>query len=254
VGAKPVKVKVREEDFDLDLAAIEAAITPKTRMVIVNTPNNPTGRVYPPATLEALAEILTAASKRNGRVIYQLSDEPYSRLVFDGKSFPSPSAYYPNTMITYSYGKVLLTPGQRIGFLALPPTMPERAPLRESIMLAQIAGGFLFPNALMQHAIEDLDKLSIDLPRLHEKRDRLVAGLRAAGYELHVPEGTFYLLPKSPLADDEAFCEQLAARGLLVLPGRICACPGRFRVTFTASMEMIEKALPIFAEVMAANQ
>ena len=254
VGAKPVKVKVREEDFDLDLAAIEAAITPKTRMVIVNTPNNPTGRVYPPATLEALAEILTVASKRNGRVIYQLSDEPYSRLVFDGKSFPSPSAYYPNTMITYSYGKVLLTPGQRIGFLALPPTMPERAPLRESIMLAQIAGGFLFPNALMQHAIEDLDKLSIDLPRLHEKRDRLVAGLRAAGYELHVPEGTFYLLPKSPLADDEAFCEQLAARGLLVLPGRICDCPGRFRVTFTASMEMIDKALPIFAEVMAANQ
>ena len=254
VGAKPVKVKVREEDFDLDLAAIEAAITPKTRMVIVNTPNNPTGRVYPPATLEALAELLTAASNRNGQVIYQLSDEPYSRLVFDGKSFPSPSAYYPNTMITYSYGKVLLTPGQRIGFLALPPTMPERAPLRESIMLAQIAGGFLFPNALMQHAIEDLDKLSIDLPRLHEKRDRLVAGLRAAGYELHVPEGTFYLLPKSPLADDEAFCEQLAARGLLVLPGRICACPGRFRVTFTASMEMIEKALPIFAEVMAANQ
>ena len=253
LGAKPVKVRVKV-DFDLDLAAIEAAITEKTRMVIVNTPNNPTGRVYPPETLERLAEILTAASARNGRVVYLLADEPYSRLVFDGKPFPSPSAFYPNSMISYSYGKVLLTPGQRVGFLALPPSMPDRGPLRESIMLAQIAGGFLFPNALLQHAIADLDRLSIDIPRLQEKRDRLVSGLRTAGYELHVPEGTFYLLPKSPLPDDEAFCARLAERGLLVLPGRICEIPGHFRVTFTASREMIEQALPIFAATMAEFQ
>ncbi len=250
LGAVPVKVRVREEDFDLDLAAIEEAITPRTRMVIVNTPNNPTGRIYPPATLEALADILTTASKRNGRTIYLLADEPYSRLVFDGQSFPSPSAYYANTMISYSYGKVLLTPGQRIGFLALPPSMPDREPLRESIMLAQIAGGFLFPNALLQHAIEDLDRLSIDIPALQQKRDYLVSRLRAAGYELHQPEGTFYLMPKTPLADDVAFCERLADRGLLVLPGRAFHAPGRFRITFTASMEMIERALPIFTEVI----
>ena len=253
LGAKPVKCRVAA-DFDLDLAAIEAAITAKTRMVIVNTPNNPTGRVYPPATLARLAEILTAASARHGRTIYQLADEPYSRLVFDGKDFPSPSAFYPETMISYSYGKVLLTPGQRIGFLALPPTMADREPLRESVMLAQIAGGFLFPNALLQHAIEDLDRLSIDIARLEEKRDRLMAGLEAAGYRLHRPEGTFYLLPKSPLADDEAFCAALAERGLLVLPGRVCEIPGHFRITFTASMEMIERALPVFAEVMAEFQ
>ncbi len=251
LGARPVPVQVSEADFDLDVPAIAAAISARTRMVIVNTPNNPTGRIYPPETLRALAEVLTAASERHGRTIYLLADEPYSRLVFDGKSFPSPSAFYANTIISYSYGKVLLTPGQRIGFLALPPTMPQRAPLRESIMLAQIAGGFLFPNALLQHAIEDLDRLGIDIPALQRKRDLLVEGLRAAGYELHRPEGTFYLLPKSPVADDLAFCKRLAERGLLVLPGRVCRAPGRFRITFTASLETIERALPIFAETMA---
>ncbi len=251
LGAEPVKVRVREADFDLDLAAIDAAITPNTRMVIVNTPNNPTGRIYPPATLQGLADILTAASTRNGRTIYLLADEPYSRLIFEGKSFPSPSAYYANTMISYSYGKVLLTPGQRIGFLALAPDMPAREAMRESIVLAQLAGGFLFPNALLQHAIADLDKLSIDLSALQEKRDVLYAGLRSAGYEVHRPEATFYLLPKSPLPDDEAFCARLADRGLLVLPGRVRQAPGRFRITFTASMAMIEAALPILAKVMA---
>ena len=154
-------------------------------------------------------------------------------------------------MISYSYGKVLLTPGQRIGFLALAPDMPAREAMRESIVLAQLAGGFLFPNALLQHAIADLDKLSIDLSALQEKRDVLYAGLRSAGYEVHRPEATFYLLPKSPLPDDEAFCARLADLGLLVLPGRVCQAPGRFRITFTASMAMIEAALPILAKVMA---
>ena len=251
-SAVPVKVSTKA-DFDLDLAAIEGAITAKTRMVIVNTPNNPTGRVYPPATLQALADLLGRASERHGRTIYQLADEPYSRLVFDGRDFPSPGAFYPDTLITYSYGKVLLTPGQRVGWLALPPTMAEerRIALREAVMLAQIVDGFLFPNAVMQYALPAIDRLSIDIAELQRKRDRLVQALRAAGYELPVPEGTFYLLPKSPLADDWAFCRRLAARGLYVLPGSVCEAPGRFRIAFTASEEMIERAIPIFAEVMA---
>ena len=251
-SAVPVKVPTRP-DFDLDLEAIERAITENTRLVIVNTPNNPTGRVYPPETLEALAAILTRASRRIGRTIFILADEPYARLVFDGRAFPSPSAHYPNTLITYSYGKVLLTPGQRLGWLALPPTMPEdtRAALRTAILLAQVANGFGFPNAVMQYALPALDRLSIDLDVFQRRRDRLVSALRAAGYELHVPEGTFYLLPKSPISDDRAFCRRLGERGLYVLPGWVCEAPGRFRVVFTASDEMIERAIPIFAEVMA---
>jgi aspartate aminotransferase len=251
-NAVPVKVPTRP-DFDLDLEAIGRAITENTRLVVVNTPNNPTGRVYPPETLEALAAILTRASRRIGRTIFILADEPYARLVFDGLAFPSPSAFYPNTLITYSYGKVLLTPGQRLGWLALPPTMPEdaRVALRTAILLAQIANGFGFPNAVMQYALPALDRLSIDLDIYQRRRDRLVAALRAAGYELHVPEGTFYLLPKSPIPDDRAFCRRLGERGLYVLPGWVCEAPGRFRIVFTATEEMIERAIPIFSEVMA---
>jgi aspartate aminotransferase len=140
-GLTPVKVNTLPETFDLDVDAIAAAITPRTRVVIVNTPNNPTGRIYPPETLQRLAAVLDAASAENGRRIYILSDEPYSRIVFDGRAFHSPTAFYPHTLLAYSYGKVLLAPGQRLGFLAMPPTLPERERLRQDILLTQVAGG-----------------------------------------------------------------------------------------------------------------
>lgn len=135
-GLVPVKVRVDPATFDLDLDAIEAAITPKTRVVIVNTPQNPTGKIYPPATLERLAALLDAASRRNGRTIYLLSDEPYNRIVFDGNRFHSPAEFYPHTLVAYSYGKVLLAPGQRIGYLAIPPGIEGREELRRGIFLA----------------------------------------------------------------------------------------------------------------------
>ncbi len=246
-GLVPVKVNVVPETFDLDLDAIAAAITPRTRIVIVNTPNNPTGRIYSPETLAGLARLLEDASRRNGRTIYILSDEPYSRIVFDGRPFHSPTAYYPNTLLAYSYGKVLLAPGQRLGFLALPPTMPDREQVRQNIMLVQLAGAHMWPNALLQHALEDLDRLSIDIAHLQRKRDRMVAALRAMGYQVHSPEGTFYLLPKSPWADDVAFADLLGEHDILVLPGSVCEIPGYFRISLTASDEMIERSLPGFA-------
>ena len=245
-GAVCVKVPVTLPDFNLDLEAIERAITDHTRMVIVNSPNNPTGRVYPPDTLIDLSRILSAASKKMDRPIYLLSDEPYSRLVFEGKPFNSPTSYYPYSMISYSYGKVLLTPGQRIGFLALPPDMPEKEEKRLQIMTAQIACGWLFPNALLQHAIEDLDALSIDLQELEKKRDLMVAGLRNLGYEVHKPDGTFYLLPKSPIPDDMAFTEVLAGKDVFVMPGAICSIPGYFRIALTSSKDKLEQSLTAF--------
>ena len=156
-GAVPVKVRVRPTDHDLDLDAISAAIGPRTRAVIVNTPNNPTGRIYPPSTLIALAEVLTDASRTYGSPIWLISDEPYSRLVFTDAEFHSPSEYYPYTLISYSYGKVLLTPGERIGWLAVSPSVPNRQSVRDAIEVSQVAAGWLYPNATLQRAITELE-------------------------------------------------------------------------------------------------
>src|SRR5215218_9333768 len=157
---KPVKVMIELETFDLDLAAIAAAITPRTRIVIVNSPNNPAGRIYPPATLERLATILDEASKRNGRRIFLISDEAYNRIVFDGARFRSPMEFCPWSFLAYSYGKTLLSPGERIGYLAVPPSMPGREAFRDAIETVQISGGWLFPNASMQYALPKLETLA----------------------------------------------------------------------------------------------
>ena len=242
--AVPVKVRVRADDHDLDLDAIGSALGPRTRAVIVNTPNNPTGRIYPQRTLAALADLLTDASQRWGRTIWLISDEPYARLVFSDAEFRSPSEFYPYTLISYSYGKVLLTPGQRIGWLALSPSIPDRAPLRKVIERTQISGGWLFPNAVMQYAVGDLEQMSIDLAGLEAKRDRLTGELRAAGYHLRPPEGTFYLWVRSPVPDDVMFSRNLADHKILVLPGTTCEAPGYFRISLTATDDMIDRALP----------
>ena len=250
-GAIPVSVPVREDDHDLDLDRIAAAITPRTRMLIVNSPHNPTGRIYPPSTLEGLAEVLTEASDRYGAPIYLLSDEPYARLVFSDASFTSPAQYYPGTLISYSYGKVLLTPGQRIGWLAWTSQMPERKSLRSAVWMAQVAGGWLFPSAIMQYSLEKLETLSIDLVELERKRDLFVTELGEAGYQLWKPEGTFYVWVRSPDPDDAAFAATLAEDGVLVLPGTTCGAPGYFRISLTGTAEMIESSLPAFRKAIA---
>ncbi len=250
-GATPVNVPVRTDDYDLDLDRLAAAITEKTRLVIVNTPHNPTGRIYPPSTLEDLANVLIEASNRFGAPIYLLSDEPYSKLVFSDAKFTSPAEYYPHTLISYSYGKILLTPGQRIGWLALSPLMPDPEPVRSAIFMAQIAGGWQFPSAIMQYSMSELDRLSIDLVELERKRDLFVAELGQAGYHLRSPEGTFYLWVRSPEADDIAFVERIAQEGVLVLPGTTCASPGHFRISLTGTAEMIDKSLPVFRSALS---
>lgn len=249
-GARPVRVKIKLETFDLDLEAIEAALTPRTKAIIINSPNNPTGKIYPPETLKALARLLETASQKNGRAIYLLSDEAYSRIIYDGRSYVSPSAFYSGSLLLYTYGKTLLTPGQRIGYIALSPTMPGREDLRDALFTAQVLMGYAFPNALMQYALPDLEPLSIDIPRLQKKRDYLVTQLKRMGYDVHSPEGTFYLLPRSPMADDWAFTELLARENILCLPGEVVEMPGYFRISLTANESMIEAALPGFAKAL----
>ena len=143
-------------------------------------------------------------------------------------------------MVTYSYGKQLLAPGMRIGYLTVPPTMPDREAFRDAVFVAQLATGYAFPNALLQHAIEDLERIIIDIPAMQRRRDRLVGALRDVGYETTMPEGTFYVMARAPIADDGAFCDLLAKHRVLVLPGGTFEVPGWFRISLTATDEMVE--------------
>jgi aspartate aminotransferase len=248
-GAVPVRVRMDEDSFDLDLGAIEAAIGPRTRAVIVNTPHNPTGRIYPEATLRGLADRLSAASQRNGRPVYIISDEAYSRILFSGARFDTPGRYYPRTFLIHTYSKTALAPGQRIGFLAMPESMPDREDLRAAFMASAFTLGGL-PDALMQYALPDIEQMCIDVGDLEAKRDRMARELRTMGYRLHVPEATFYLLPRCPVADDLQFSLLLAERGVAVLPGRALEMPGFFRISLTATHDMIDRALPVFADAI----
>ena len=249
--AVPVRLHLAPPAFEPDLEAIAAAITPRTRAIIFNSPHNPSGRVYPLETLEALGRTLTDASARIGHPVFLISDEPYNRIIFDGRSFHSPAEAYPNTVITYSYGKQLLAPGQRIGYLTVPPTMPDREAFRETVFVAQLATGYAFPNALLQHAIEDLEELSIDIAAMQRRRDRLVVALREIGYETTMPEGSFYVMARAPIADDVAFTDLLAKHRVLVLPGTIVEVPGWFRISLTATDEMVQQGIPGFAVAFA---
>ena len=249
----PVKAALEPVRFDLDLAAIEAAITARTRMVVVNTPHNPTGRIYPRAALQALADLLEAASRRIGARIWLLSDEPYRRIRFDGNGFTSPAEVYPWTLIAYSYGKVLLAPGQRLGYLALSPHLPkpERSALRAGFFAAQVSLGWGFPDAIMQHAAAALETVSIDMAALTARRDRMLGALEQWGYAMIRPEGTFYLWGAAPGGDALAFAARLAARDVHVMPGTLFERPGDFRISLTASDAMVERALPAFREAAA---
>ena len=247
-GAEPARVRLDPPSFDLDIDRVAAAITPRTRAVIVNSPHNPSGRVFSSETFADLAQALTDASERIGHPVWLISDEPYNRIVFDGRQAASPASAYPHTVILYSYGKQTLAPGQRIGFLAVPPTCPDRIELRDVIFLQQMATGYSWPNALLQHALPEIEHVTIDLDALQRRRDRLVPALREMGYEASMPEGTFYTMARSPVDDDVAFTDLLARHRVLVLPGTIVEVPGWFRISLTASDEMVEAGIPRFAD------
>jgi aspartate aminotransferase len=244
--AEPVRARLDIPDGRLNLAAIEERITGRTRVLVLNSPHNPSGRVISAQELQALADLLTTHSRNNGRPIYLISDEPYRRILFDETEFHSPAEFYPNTIVTYSYGKQLLAPGMRIGYLTWPPTMPDRERLRDEAFIQQLATGYAFPNADLQHSIEDLEDLTIDMSKLEARRDRMVSALRDMGYTATNPEGTFYVLVRSPIDDDGAFADILGRHKVLVLPGKIVEAPGWLRVSLTAADWMVDRGLPGF--------
>ena len=250
-GATPVRVFAdRERSFDLDLEAIEDAITPRTRAIIVNSPHNPSGRIYTPQQLTDLATLLETASARNDRRIFLLSDEAYNRIVFEGHTFTTPVAYYPHSFLLYTYAKTLLAPGSRLGYIATPPGMPEAEELRLALQINQITYGWAFPVSLLQHAVPELEPMTVDIPALQRRRDLLVSTLREQGYDAVQPEGTFYIIVRSPLEDDQRFCELLRAHDIFVLPGAMFEMPGWFRISITANDDMVQRALPGFAKAI----
>ena len=238
-----------DEEFQIDLEALEAVITAKTRAVIVNSPNNPTGVVYPEESLRALGEVLRAASHKHGRPIVLISDEPYRNLVFDGLSVPWIPPLYEHTLLVTSHSKDLGLAGERIGYLAVSPHLADRALFCEAAVMANRILGFVNAPALFQRVLPMVAGAAVDVGYYQNLRDRLLKPLREMGYQVVTPQGAFYLFPKSPIPDDVAFVRAAQGERLLVVPGSGFGRPGHFRISFSVTPEVVERALPAFEKV-----
>jgi aspartate aminotransferase len=236
------------EDFGLDIDAIEAAIRPWTRVVLINSPNNPTGRVYSAESLASLGEMLRAKSREIGRIIYLVSDEPYRHIVYDGLQVPPVLSVYENTIIASSYSKELSLAGERIGFVAASPAIRDVEKLIGGLVFANRVLGFVNAPALMQRAVARLQGVRVDLSLYARNRRVLLSALTEAGYVVPPPQGAFYLFPRSPNPDDVAFCMELASRRVLVVPGTGFGLPGYFRLSYCVAPYVVGGALPILIE------
>jgi len=237
-------------DFSLDLPALEAAMGPKTKIVLVNTPNNPTGRIYSAESLSLLARALERKSRERGHAVYLVSDEPYRKLAYDGAEVPSVLASYPSSIVVTSHSKDLSLPGERIGYAAVNPAAEDLEALMGAMTLANRILGYVNAPSLMQRVIAGLGDACVDVSVYKRKRDLLAAGLRAAGYDFRLPEGAFYLFPKSPLPDEARFVELLKEENILVVPGSGFGTPGYFRIAYCVDDKTIEGALPGFERAM----
>jgi len=245
-----LKTAASRPDFQLDLGAMAAAITPKTKAVLINSPNNPTGAVYSPEGLKALGGLLGEKSREHHRTIYLISDEPYRKVVYDGVTVPSIFKAYPESIIGTSYSKDISIPGERIGFVAVNPSAAYRKQLIAGMALANRILGFVNAPALMQRAVASLQGLSVDINLYKRKRDMLCEGLGAMGYGFVKPAGTFYLFPRSPIADDVEFVQALKAERVLVVPGSGFRGPGHFRIAFCVDDAVIRNSMSGFEKAM----
>jgi aspartate aminotransferase len=239
-----------QSDFALDVEALRDAVTPKTKAILINSPNNPSGQVYPADSLRDLAAMLETERARLKRNLYLISDEPYRKIVFDGITVPPLFSIYPDSIIATSYSKDLSIPGERIGFLAVNPRAVHKASLLAGMALANRILGFVNAPAFMQRVVESLQGVSVDPRAYQAKRDLLCDGLSASGYEFVKPKGAFYLFPKTPMADDVAFVKALQEELILTVPGRGFGAPGHFRIAFCVDDVTIKNALPGFERVM----
>jgi aspartate aminotransferase len=244
------KVVSTDESFDLDLGAIEEAINEKTKAIIINSPNNPTGQIYSQEALAGLGKILAAASEKYSSAIFLISDEPYRKIVFDNNDVPSIMQAYSNSIVVSSYSKDLSLPGERIGYIALHPEIDEKLPLVGAMTLANRILGFVNAPALMQRVVAELQGASVDNSIYTRRREVFCKILADAGYKFMPPKGAFYVFPKSPIADDVDFVSRLQDQKILAVPGRGFGAPGYFRLAFCVEDSVIERSAEGFRKAM----
>ena len=237
-------------DFQVKLDAVEAALTPNTTAIIINSPNNPSGTVYTRQTLTELAALLTRKSEEFGHPVYIVSDEPYRELVYGGVEVPFIPTIYPNTVVCYSYSKSLSLPGERIGYVYVPRQAADSVALYAAVAGAARAMGHVCAPSLWQKVIARCVHLRPDLKAYDRNRRALYDGLTALGYEVANPDGAFYLFVKAPGGDANAFSEKAKEKDLLLVPGDGFGCPGYFRLCYCVSHDMIRRSLPVFAELI----
>ena len=243
-----VVIPPNTKDFQPNLSEFEKRITEKTKAVIINTPNNPTGVIYSEETLRAMAGILEEKEREFGHPIVLISDEPYRELAYDGAVVPFVTKYYRNTAVCYSYSKSLSLPGERIGYLLIPDEMEEAKAVFSAAVIANRVLGCVNAPSLMQRVIMRCVDAEVNVDAYDRNRNLLYNGLRECGFECIKPEGAFYLFMKTP-ADEKEFCEKAKEHHVLVVPGSSFACPGYVMIAYCVSYEMIERSLPAFRAI-----
>ena len=244
-----VEISPNTENFQPKLEEFEEKITPKTKIVIVNTPNNPTGVVYSEETIQKMTEIMEAKQKEYGTDIYLVSDEPYRELAYDGVEVPYLTKYYNNTIIGYSYSKSLSLPGERIGYLVIPDEVADSDDVKSAANVATRILGFVNAPTLQQKVVAKCINEKTDLTFYDRNRETLYNGLINCGFECIKPQGAFYLFVKSPVENEKAFCEEAKKLHILMVPGSSFACPGYVRLAYCVSYETIVNSLPKFQEL-----
>jgi aspartate aminotransferase len=244
------KVVATDADFNLDFEAIAAAVNAKTKAIIINSPNNPTGQIYSKESLDQLGRLLGDAAKRFSSTIFLIADEPYRKIVFDNNEVPSIMQPYENSIVVSSYSKDLSLPGERIGYIALNPDIAEKAPLIEALTLANRILGFVNAPALMQRVVAELQGASVDNTIYTRRREKFCKILADAGFDFMPPKGAFYIFPKSPIADDAEFVGRLQEQKILAVPGRGFGAPGYFRLAFCVDDAVIERSAEAFQKTM----
>jgi len=243
------KVVPTNEDFSINISRIEEAISPKTKAILINSPNNPTGVLYGEYSLRALAQAIYDINKKYHKSIYLINDEPYRKIVFDGKKAPWIFKLYDNSIVVTSHSKDLAIPGERIGHIAISPRADDPQKLSDGMTFCNRTLGYVNAPALMQRVTATLQSVSVSVEEYQKRRDFLYGRLSEMGYSIVKPQGAFYIFPRSPIKDDVKFVQELAKHRVLVVPGSGFACPGHFRISFCVSFDTIEKSIPAFDTV-----
>lgn len=244
-----VVVPANTQNFQPDLKEFAKALSEKTKAVIVNTPNNPTGVVYSEKTIMAMSELMYKAQDAFGTSIYLIADEPYRELVYDGLEVPYLTKYYENTIVGYSYSKSLSLPGERIGYLVMPDELEDGEVIREAANVANRILGFVNAPSLMQRVVGKCIHASVDVEIYNRNRELLYGTLSEYGYEMVKPQGAFYLFIKALEEDDKAFVQRAKKYNLLLVPGSSFGCAGYVRLAYCVDYNMIQRALPAFKKL-----